>query len=187
MLAGSVTSSRVSDTPSYNRRPALGVALAGALAAADDHDFAQRRLLLVLELGPVAVVAPRAKRRGEPDARRRIGVEAEAADVDHGLLLARGQQPRDRGSAELLGGILGGRRRCRCRRRAGAAASRRHRRTVPTALDASPSNRWRSSARRPRLLRGPERSQARPVLARDRQHRAHNLPSGRRVGEANFM
>ena len=107
MLAGSVTSSRVSETPSTTGAQRVLVALARARAAADDDDLVERRLLIVLELGPIAVVAPRAKRRAEADARRRIGVIAKAAEVDDGRLLARRQQPRGRGSAELFGGFAG--------------------------------------------------------------------------------
>ena len=46
-----------------DRLPALIIALGGTGAAADDDDFGQRRFLLILQLGAVAVVAPRAQRR----------------------------------------------------------------------------------------------------------------------------
>src|SRR5205823_14649957 len=40
------------------RRPTLLVALFRLPMGADDHDLTQSRLLVVLELGPVAIVAP---------------------------------------------------------------------------------------------------------------------------------
>src|SRR6185503_5685016 len=60
-----------------NRRPAFSVAPLRIGSTADDYDFVKRRLLLVLELGPVAVVAPRPQRRRQADPGGRIGVEIE--------------------------------------------------------------------------------------------------------------
>ena len=74
MFAGSVTNSRVSDTPSTTGAQRSLIALGRAGLAADDDDLAQRRLLIVLELGPIAVIAPCAKRSAKADACRRIGV-----------------------------------------------------------------------------------------------------------------
>ena len=168
-----------------DRRQRVGVALRRARAAADDDDLAERRLLLVLELGPVAVVAPRAKRGGEPDPGRRIGVEVEAAEIDDGCRFARRQQARRRAR----------RRAFRPRRRARSPPP------VPTTSSAPRASlvvdELLGGARRLALeplaverrndrgLRRAERRKRRAVLARDRKHE-RKIPRGPAVGETNL-
>ena len=94
--------------PFEHRLPPLLPALPGSGAGADDRHLLERRLLLVLELGVVAVVAPRAQRGTEADASRGIRVIAKAGEVDYGVGLAGGQQSRRGRAAQLLGRRRGG-------------------------------------------------------------------------------
>ncbi len=103
MLAGSATSSRVSATPSATGFQRCFEQLRAVRGRADDHDFPEAGLVLVLYTRAVAVVPPGAQRRGERDACREVGAGAKPTEVDRGGGFARGQQPGDGGPAELFG------------------------------------------------------------------------------------
>ena len=119
----------------------------------------ERRLLLVLEPRAVAVVAPAAQRRAKRDPGRRVGVVAEAGEVDHRIASrprsAAARPPRRRASRRRRPLA----RPCRCRRPA-AAARRRCRGNARRLVPASPSNRWRFSAASIAALRRAELSSA---------------------------
>ena len=101
--------------------------------------------------------------------------------------LARREQPRDRGAAELFGSLA------RSRVRAGAD-DQHDARTVPSVIDELLGNRRRVAfktlaverAQRPPAARAPSDAEARAVLARDRQHQRIS-PSGRRSAKLIFM
>ena len=116
-----------------------------APSAANDDDLVQRRLLLVLELGPVVVVTPGTKRCGEPDPGGAVVIETCSGQVDHDLRLAGREQARHRSATQLFRSLTG--------RASVPMPTTSTRRTVPPSstncsatLDASPSNRCRSRA-----------------------------------------
>ena len=143
-----------------DRLPARGVALRRARASADDDHLAECRLVLVLELGPVTVVAPRAKRRGKPDPGRCIGVEVEAAEVDDGGLFSPDVSSRAAAAPPSFSAISAG-------ELPPPVPTTTTRRKVPPSstncsatLEASPSKRWRSSAAATAACAGPSEESA---------------------------
>ena len=94
------------------------------------------------------------------------------------MAFARGQQPRDRGAAQLLGRIGRLDVRCRCRRPAAAGHRRRRGNARPTD-PASPSKRWRFSAASTAALAVAEAVERRPIVAGGRAATSAKSPAGR--------